>query len=286
MRDKQNVVLFPNVKRTSIIQTAIQKGVNGSFIRRLGAMISSKKWAFVLMVVGFLLGRAVILESLTPFAVAYFTVVYFLRRDSYLSVGFSIVLGSCFAISPEPMWIAMELAVVYLLMRGLEAYERAELSYAPLLVFISTLIVRLFSVVIVDTLGWYQLMMVGVEAALAFVLTLVFVQAIPVLTMTRKTSSLKNEEIICLMILLASVMTGAVGWAVYGLSVEHMMSRYMLLLFALVGGAPLGASVGVIAGLILSLADLNAIVQMSLLAFAGLLAGLLREGGRMAVAFG
>ncbi|WP_189000075.1 stage II sporulation protein E [Paenibacillus nasutitermitis] len=285
MRDKQNVVLFPDVKRTSI-QTAIQKGWSGSFMRRIATLLSSKKWVFVLMVVGFLLGRAVILESLAPFAVAYFTVVYFLRRDSYLPVGLSIVIGSCFAISPEPMWIAMELAVVYLLMKGLEAYERAELSYAPLLVFISTLLVKLFSVVIVDTLGWYQFMMVGVEASLGFVLTLVFVQALPVLTMTRKTSSLKNEELICLMILLASVMTGAVGWAVYGLSVEHMMSRYMLLLFALVGGAPLGASVGVVAGLILSLADLNAIVQMSLLAFAGLLAGLLREGGRMAVAFG
>ncbi len=88
------------------------------------------------------------------------------------------------------------------------------------------------------------------------------------------------------MILLASVMTGAVGWTLYGLSAEHIMSRYMLLLFALVGGAPLGASVGVVAGLILSLADMNAIMQMSLLAFAGLLAGLLREGGKMAVAFG
>jgi stage II sporulation protein E len=88
------------------------------------------------------------------------------------------------------------------------------------------------------------------------------------------------------MILLASVMTGAVGWVFYDMSVEHIMSRYMLLLFALAGGAPLGASVGVVAGLILSLADFGAVVQMSLLAFAGLLAGLLREGGKMAAAFG
>lgn len=254
--------------------------------RRVVQLISAKKWTFALMAVGFLLGRAVILESLTPFAVAYFTVVYFLRRDAYLPVALSIVAGSWLAVAPDPIWVAMELAVVFLLMKGLEAYERAELSYAPLLVFLSTLVVRLFGVVIADTLDWYRLTMVGVEAALGFVLTLVFVQAVPVLTMTRRTSALKNEEIICLMIMLASVMTGAVGWVVYGLSIEHIMSRYMLLLFALVGGAPLGASVGVVAGLILSLADLSAIVQMSLLAFAGLLAGLLREGGKMAVAFG
>jgi stage II sporulation protein E len=286
MADKRNVVMFPGVQRTSFVQAAVQKGLNWSGVRHMVQLFSTRKWTFVLMTVGFLLGRAVILESLTPFAVAYFAVIYFLRRDAYGSVALSIFAGSFFAVTPEPMWIAMELAVVFLLFKGLEAYERAELSYAPILVFVAALLVRLFGVVIADTLSWYEFMMVTVEAALSFVLTLVFIQAIPILTMTRKTSSLKNEEIICLMILLASVMTGAVGWTLYGLSAEHIMSRYMLLLFALVGGAPLGASVGVVAGLILSLADMNAIMQMSLLAFAGLLAGLLREGGKMAVAFG
>ncbi|UVI30372.1 stage II sporulation protein E [Paenibacillus spongiae] len=284
--DKHNVVMFPGVQKASAVQTAVRKGLDWAMARRVVQIMSAKKWTFALMAVGFLLGRAVILESLTPFAVAYFTVVYFLRRDAYLPVALSIVAGSWLAVAPDPLWIAMELAVVFLLMKGLEAYERAELSYAPLIVFIATLLVRLFGVVIADNLDWYQLTMVGVEAALGFVLTLVFVQAVPVLTLTRRTSALKNEEIICLMIMLASVMTGAVGWVVYGLSIEHIMSRYMLLLFALVGGAPLGASVGVIAGLILSLADLSAIAQMSLLAFAGLLAGLLRDGGKMAVAFG
>ncbi len=70
------------------------------------------------------------------------------------------------------------------------------------------------------------------------------------------------------------------------MTLEHVLSRYLILLFALVGGAPLGASVGVVTGLILSLANSSAIYQMSLLAFAGMLAGLLKEGNRMAVAFG
>lgn len=52
------------------------------------------------------------------------------------------------------------------------------------------------------------------------------------------------------------------------------------------GRSPLGASVGVITGLILSLADMSAVYQMSLLAFAGMLAGMLREGKRAGVALG
>ncbi|HUC92961.1 MAG TPA: stage II sporulation protein E [Paenibacillus sp.] len=284
--DKHNLVMFPGAKRKGLVKEAVRKGWKRAATGRAVQMIAAKKWTFLLTVVAFLLGRAMILETLAPFAIAYFAVVYYLRKDTYIPVALALIAGSWFAIAPSTVWIAVELAVFYLLVKGLEAYERSELSYAPLLVFISTLLVRLFGVVIGETLDWYRLMMVFAEAGLAFVLTLVFIQAVPVLTMTKKTTSLRNEEIICLMILLACIMTGAVGWQVNGLSVEHVMSRYVLLLFALVGGAPLGASVGVVAGLILSLADFGAIVQMSLLAFSGLLAGLLREGGKAAVAFG
>ncbi|RXZ79292.1 stage II sporulation protein E [Paenibacillaceae bacterium] len=286
MMDKHNLILFPEVKRTGFVHTVMRKGLDWAGARRVVQMVAAKKWTILMMTIGFLLGRATILETLSPFAIAFFAVVYFMRKDAYRLVGIAIIAGSSLALTPAPAWIALELVVFFLLVKGLEAYERAELSYAPLLVFVSTLLVRLFATVVGDALNWYELMIIGVEAGLGFVLTLVFVQAIPVLTLTKKTSSLKNEEIICLMILLASVMTGAVGWVVYGLSTEHIMSRYLLMLFALVGGAPLGASVGVITGLILSLADLQSIVQMSLLAFAGLLAGLLREGGKFAVAFG
>ncbi|MCA0758345.1 stage II sporulation protein E [Paenibacillus sp. N4] len=264
----------------------MRKGREWIAARRFIQAITAKKWAFLLVGIAFLLGRAVILESLMPFAIAYFAVIYFLRRDIYPWVAISLVAGSWLAADPAPMWIAMEIAVLFLFLKGLEAYEKAELQSAPILVFASALLVQMFSVFIGDELSWYNFMLVVVEAALGFVLTLVFIQAIPILTVTKKSASLKNEEIICLMILLASVMTGAVGWVVYDMSAEHIMSRYMLLLFALAGGAPLGASVGVVAGLILSLADFGAVVQMSLLAFAGLLAGLLREGGKMAAAFG
>ncbi|GFN33788.1 stage II sporulation protein E [Paenibacillus xylaniclasticus] len=280
--------MFPDVQQagTAVVQRAVRKGRDWAASRKLFQFIAAKKWTILLVVVGFLLGRAVLLESLMPFAAAYFAVLYFLRRDASFWAGVALVAGSFFSPVPSPVWIAMELAVVFLLVKGLEAYEKAELSYAPLLVFISTLLVQLFGTVIDNLLGWYDLLMIVVEASLSFVLTLVFVQAIPVMTMTKRTSGLRNEEIICLMILMASIMTGAVGWSISGMSCEHVMSRYMLLLFAFAGGAPLGASVGVVAGLILSLADFNAIVQMSLLAFAGLLAGLMRDGGKMAVSFG
>ena len=88
-------------------------------------------------------------------------------------------------------------------------------------------------------------------------------------------------------ILLGSLMTGTVGWLIGGqVSIEHVFSRYLILVFAMAGGAPLGASVGVVTGLILSLASSAAVYQIGLLAFSGLLAGLLKDGRRLAVSFG
>ncbi|WP_438448991.1 stage II sporulation protein E [Gorillibacterium sp. sgz5001074] len=245
-----------------------------------------RKWALLLVATGFLLGRATILGDLMPFAIAYFAVIYYVRSEITTWVGTALVVGSLLSVPSHTGYLVTELLVFLLIQKGMEKFERADLSLVPVIVFASSFLVQLFSYVMMTELSWYTLMMTGVEAILSFVLTLIFIQAVPVLTQSKQKTSLKHEEIICLIIMLASVMTGTVGWLMNGVSVEHVFSRYLILLFALVGGAPLGASVGVITGLILSLADIQAVYQMSLLAFAGLLAGLMKEGGKWTVALG
>ncbi|MCD1261877.1 stage II sporulation protein E [Paenibacillus athensensis] len=246
----------------------------------------ARKWAMLLILMGFLLGRAMILEQLSPFGLAFFAVMYFTRKDLLPWVSVSLFAGSLLAVQSHAGYLATEMIVFLLIQKAMDKFERSELSSAPLIVFGSTTLVQLFALLVQSNLTWYSGMMIAVEAVLSLVLTLIFIQALPVFTLTRKNYHLKHEEIICLIILLASVMTGTVNWQLGPITIEHTLSRYLILLFALVGGAPFGASVGVITGLILSLANSSAIYQMSLLAFAGMLAGLLREGNRLAVAFG
>src|SRR5690625_6761651 len=86
-----------------------------------------------------------------------------------------------------------------------------------------------------------------------------------------------------MIILIASILTGVIGWEIYGAAMEQVLSRYFVLLLALVGGTAIGSTVGVVAGLILSLANVANLYQMSLLAFSGLLGGLLKEGKKFGV---
>ena len=59
-----------------------------------------------------------------------------------------------------------------------------------------------------------------------------------------------------------------------------------MLVFAFIAGAATGSTVGVVTGLILSLANVSSLSQLSLLAFSGLLGGLLKEGKRIGVSLG
>jgi stage II sporulation protein E len=250
-------------------------------------MLGTRKWTIMFVLIGFLLGRAMILNELFPFAAAFFAVVYFSRRELATWVGTALLAGSLFAPEQITLMMGMQLLLIVLMYRGWKAYDRrSDMNIAPLMVFTASLIVKLFVTFLSHSFTWYALAMDVTDAALGFVLTLVFVQALPVLTMSKRNYTLRVDEMICLMILLASMMTGAVGWSVQGMQLDHILSRYFVLLFALVGGAPLGASVGVVLGLILGLAEPSSLSQMSVLAFSGLLAGLLREGKRWAVAFG
>jgi stage II sporulation protein E len=253
---------------------------------RLVQAAVGKRWSVLLLAMAFLLGRAEILGELAPFALAFFAAISYLRPSLLRFASIALIGGSLMAFHVQTGPIIAQLGVFLLLQKGLQRYEKADATAGPILVFLSAFTVGLFADIAASDLTWYALLMTGVEALLSSVLTLIFLQALPVFTLTRKNYQLRHEEIICLIILLASVMTGTVMWDIGTVSLEHTLSRYLILLLAFVGGAPIGASVGVITGLILSLADINAIHQISLLAFAGMLAGLLRDGGKMAVSFG
>src|SRR5690625_6656756 len=77
-------------------------------------------------------------------------------------------------------------------------------------------------------------MLLAVEVVLCIFLVLIFIQSIPLLSPKRYKPTLKNEEIVCMIILIASILTGTIGWEIYGASMEQIFSRYFVLLLAFV----------------------------------------------------
>jgi len=240
-----------------------------------------------LAIIGFLLGRALILSQLAPFGLPFFAAVFLMRRDRAPLALFGLIAGGLTVHYSNSLVIFASALLLLLFHKVKKPAVEGQFKTMSMYVFASLFLVNLAEQYLVfRTIQLYDLMMIGVEAGLAMILTLIFIQSIPMLTVRTKSQSLKTEEIVSIIILLASVMTGTIGWMIYDLSLDHIFSRYLVLLFGLAGGAAIGSTVGVVTGLIFSLASIASLYQMSLLAFSGLLGGLLKEGRKIGVASG
>ncbi|MGE7767842.1 stage II sporulation protein E [Peribacillus sp. NPDC096540] len=240
-----------------------------------------------LAIIGFLLGRALILSQLAPFGLPFFAAVFLMRRDRAPLALFGLIAGGLTVHYSNSLVIFASAFLLLLFHKIKKPAVEGQFKTMSMYVFASLFLVNLAEQYLVfRTIQLYDLMMIGVEAGLAMILTLIFIQSIPLLSIRTKSQSLKTEEIVSIIILLASVMTGTIGWMIYDLSLDHIFSRYLVLLFGLAGGAAIGSTVGVVTGLIFSLASIASLYQMSLLAFSGLLGGLLKEGRKIGVAAG
>lgn len=244
-------------------------------------------WRIIIFFIGFLLGRATILSDLTPFALPFFASVYVLRKERSGIAGIALLAGAVSTVYTNGLFVLSCLILFILIQSIAKKLPFREYKLLPIVVFGSILITRVginYLLTSQITVGHWAISIV--EAGLSCILTLIFLQSIPLISKKKIKRTLKNEEIICFIILLASVMTGTIGWQVYGMSVEHILSRFLVILFAFVGGAAIGSTVGVVTGIILGLANVTNLYQMSLLAFSGLLGGLLKEGKKIGVSIG
>ncbi|MFB1051047.1 stage II sporulation protein E [Paraliobacillus sp. JSM ZJ581] len=239
----------------------------------------------ILYIIAFLLGRAVVLELLSPFVLAYLASIWLLRREKVRPIMLIMVVSSLTITGQHSFYIATA-TVTFIFFAAICQTFKEQHKIIPIIVFFSSLLPRLTVYALFEKLTIYQWMLAATEATLSAVLVLIFMQSIPLLSPKRYNPALKNEEVISLIILLGSLLTGMIGWEIAEANIEQIASRYLVLWLSYIGGAAIGSTVGVVAGLILSLASVGSIYQMSLLAFGGLLGGLLKEWRKIGVSFG
>ncbi len=263
--------------------------LKSSLINRMGSIVSLVfyKWGFLIFMIGFLLGRAMILSEMIPFVLPFFATIFLMKREKAPIALLALIAGAITIIPLNGLYTFISILSFLILYRLFSKVFENKIKTLPFLVFGSVGSSKLVMIYFFeDLISNYHLLMAIVESGLSFILTMIFLQSVPIITERKRKHALKNEEIVCLIILLASIMTGTIGWFAFGMATENMLARYLVLIFAFVGGAAIGSTVGVVTGLILSLASVASLYQMSLLAFSGLLGGLLKEGNKFGVGIG
>lgn len=245
------------------------------------------KSGILFLVVGFLLGRALILSQLAPFSIPFFAAVYMIKRDRAPHVLLGLIAGAATIEILNVLNVFISAIFFLILYKAREPSPLKQVKVTTIYVLISFGLTNfLLHYLKEGQLLLYDGVMLGVETILAGVLTLIFFQCIPLISLKKRTIPLRTEEIVSVIILMASIMTGTIGWTIYELSFEHLFSRYLVLIFSLAAGAAIGSTVGVVTGLVFSLANIGTLYQMSLLAFSGLLGGLLKEGKKIGASIG
>ncbi|TFB21025.1 stage II sporulation protein E [Filobacillus milosensis] len=241
---------------------------------------------WLLYIIGFFLGRAIILSSLSPFALAFLAATIITRKQSAFAVFLFLSLGAVSINLNQAIYI-VSAGIILMFFYKLFLTKMAKLT-GPMIAatLISSVIGRGLYYLQQGNMVMYDSAILAVEAVLSAFLIMIFLHSFPYLSNKRPTVKVKVEELICLVILTTAVLTGFVGITVSGIGLEQVGSKYFILLSAFIAGATVGSAIGVIVGLMLSLVSTFHLYQVSLLALAGLLGGLLKVTNKYGVVLG
>ncbi len=165
-----------------------------------GKIVEKLEYLFIqrglaLLIVGFLLGRALILSQLAPFALPFFAAVFVVRRKKAPLVLLGLLAGSL-TISFGNGALIFTLCLLFLtIFRFTERFHQYPLKVLPFYVFF----LSFFTKVAFTYIGSgqkimnYDFLMAGVEASLALVLVFIFMQGIPLLTSATRKKIFKDR---------------------------------------------------------------------------------------------
>ena len=234
----------------------------------------------LLTLTAFLISRASILPGTAVPCLAFFAAILTIDRPRAPVVGLGCFLG---LLSVGPFFYALRYTFLGLLIYLLAIYlpVKNSLFKSPPVLGLVVAIIGRGVLLLWQGQALSQLAIGLLEGTLVLALAMIFVHGLPVLARQGTLRGLNNEESICLVIIGTIVMLGFSGLNVWFLSLRQVFGKYLLLLFALVGGAGLGAALGTVFGAVgLAMGSLPATAPGAY-AFTGLLAGSFRRLGKI-----
>lgn len=238
------------------------------------------------LVVAFLLGRAEVLGELYPFGVAFAgaTVLKYCHLAGLLLP--LVAAGQIVALhlAAWPYVAAMGLSCLLLYLKPRD--EKRDWLRLPAFSSATLAVLRTLALLVQNALSPYALITVCFEACFAAGISLILLIALGILQEIEDIKTLSADELVCLFVLLLGALCGVDNFAVFGLQLRDMVSRFLVMLAALWGGAGAGAGVGALMGIMPSLDQAVSPSVIGMYAFAGLLAGAFKGFARPGVGLG
>ena len=251
----------------------------------------------IILPAAFLLSRTNLIKGLMPFGLPLYIAAYGLNV-SKIAVALTIILGMLTANGSSNTLIT-GIAMLLFSIVNITIKSRTNTTskhtnnkqgivsdlYAACMGAMSTLIP---SIVFVYVRGMllYDLIIALFQTFIVFVLVFIMKKATIVVDENRDRKTFTNEELISVAIVGALIISSLGDIKFISFSIKNVISILAVLIFSFRCGVAAGASVGVTAGLILSMSSTVAPLLIGCYAFCGLLSGVFKTLGKIGTSLG
>ncbi len=262
------------------------KGINVmSGIKNILFLLPEKQ--YLVYIIMFLLSRVPMAQDLLPFSSAFFVVCCFFEIN-YIYLMISMVLGALSIGNYEQLLSLIMMVIITGLTRSLlkrKVLLETKTITIAVTGFISAVIPNILMSYLHD-LYLFDILKAFLNGIIVFILVFMFRDALKVITSTRKMHFITNEEIVGLIILSSLCINGFGTLQILGFTIRNILIVLGILIFSYKFGLGIGAAVGVINGILMSISFGDQAVSVGVYAFCGLLAGMFKKYGRIGVSLG
>ena len=283
-------------EKTDVYPYTKEYGTKKTATPKVKEMISGYRWfqseglltwnSLIVLMLGFFMGRVVLLGELMPFAPAFISASLPLGSGLAAALGvaaglFSVLQGA--ELAGRLVIIAALVAIYVTVPKNLHEHP----VVLPGIVAAVALVVRTVSLSFTDPVP-YNYVSAIFEAGMSGVLAFVYLRALPLLTVIcgLRGKKLSPEEVFCLLLLFGGLIAGVGGISYMQITLQGLLSRLVVLTVAFAGGTGMGATAGALVGVLPGLAFTAMPALVGAYSFAGLLAGFCRGFGKTGSALG
>lgn len=225
----------------------------------------------VFMIMGFLLSRSILIESMAPLGVAFF--VYIARLDRYkVPVFLGTLMGILLSLNDTTYIVKYSVCLIILM---IISNKIKEINSIPKLALVGTAIVLPISIgqALLSSRYMYDLFIAGMEGVITFIAIYIFSFGVSFLSNLKGRISVRTEEAISISLLITFSIMGIGNLSLFGVSIRSVLATVVILIASIVGGGTMGATSGVIVGIAFMVNNITSAIYMGIYSFAGLVSG-------------
>lgn len=232
----------------------------------------------------FLLTKGVLFNFLSPFGFGFFAAVLRQKKDKTVPVFFCSCLALYLFFSfPQSLFFCLPFVVLFILNRFINLQKGGQAFYLSIIFFLA--FVSRFLLFILGDRSLITLLAAFFDSCLIVFLAYIFEPVVRFLGDLKSLGKINGEEEVCFVFLAVGILIGTADLEFASLSLQNILSRYLILLRSL-GGLGQGAAVGVVVGTVTLFTGQFNNSLVSLYTLSGLLGGVGKEFGKLGIILG